>query len=104
VPVNLGCLVNGEPGAMDWECSVDCTSNGRDSPERRATSMTHALPAEGSDARRHARMRLFGSARESRRLGREYWQWLDHDADQSALDAVSQREVDAIIAYVFGVE
>lgn len=46
---------------------------------------------------------LVRSARAARDSGQEYWQWLD-SAPQWALDTVSQREVDAVVAYVFGVE
>jgi hypothetical protein len=62
------------------------------------------IAAEGTEHRRNARMELFESARDSRRLGREYWQWLDFDAAQWALDAASQRDVNAVIAFVWGVE
>jgi hypothetical protein len=56
------------------------------------------------DMLRSAREQLLTSARRSMRYGAEPHDWLDHHAAQWALDAVTQREVDAIVAYVWGVE
>lgn len=65
--------------------------------------MTDADPFE-RDAVREAREQLYSSARRSMRYGAEPHDWLDHHAAQWALDRVSQREVDAIVAMVWGIE
>jgi hypothetical protein len=50
---------------------------------------------------RAARAELFESARHAARHGTAPDAWLVHHAAQWALDAVTQREVDAVIAYVW---
>ena len=56
------------------------------------------------DLAREAREQLSTSARRSMRYGAEPHDWLAHHAAQWALDAVTQREVDAVIAYVWGID
>lgn len=62
-------------------------------------------PRDPADVRVHrARMRLYLSASDCRELQYEHWQWHGTIADQEDLDLVEQRDVDAIIALVWGVE
>jgi hypothetical protein len=48
-------------------------------------------------------MELFHSAKRAAKESQEYWQWLER-SDQSALDAVSERDISAIVALVWGIE
>lgn len=57
-----------------------------------------------ADMMRTAREQLFTSARRSARYGAEPHDWLAHHAAKWALDVVPEREVGAIVSYVWGIE